>query len=349
MIRILIADDSELVRVVLRDLVMQDPEISVVAEVSDGRSAVEETAKHRPDLVIMDVMMPVMDGIEAVAEIMAVTPTPILMLSAKTDPQDSRSAFAAIRLGALDVMEKPSGVITEAFSQIAAQLIAKIKSLSRIRVIHHYRSQKPVEKKPIDVELPDETRNFLAIGASTGGPKAVLQLLQGLPKDLDAAVMIVQHIADGFAPGFADWLNRESGLPVRIAKSGDELLPGRVLVAPNQKHMKVHSERIRLEDSVPLHNCRPAVDALFLSLAEQGLAAKSVAVLLTGMGQDGAKGLGAMRKHGAYTIAQDEESCSVFGMPKAAIALGAASRVLPLENMSEVVTHLFKRERNTFF
>ncbi len=182
MIRILLADDSELTRVVLRDLLSQDPGIEVVGEVSDGRSAVEQTARLRPDLVIMDVMMPIMDGIEAVAEIMAVTPTPILMLSANTDPHDSRSAFAAIKNGALDVMAKPSGVVTEAFSQIAKQLIVKVKSLSRIRVIHHYRAQRTKLEVP-KVALPAGPRRILAIGASTGGPKAVLQLLQGLPKD----------------------------------------------------------------------------------------------------------------------------------------------------------------------
>ena len=148
---------------VLRDLLSQEPEIDIVGEVSDGLAAVEQTARLKPDLVIMDVMMPIMGGLEAVAEIMAATPTPILMLSANIDPQDSCGAFAAIKLGALDVMPKPSGVVTEAFSQIASQLIAKVKSLSRIRVIHHYRAQRPkVEKVP--VSLPVGPRRILAIG-----------------------------------------------------------------------------------------------------------------------------------------------------------------------------------------
>jgi two-component system chemotaxis response regulator CheB len=340
MIRILLADDSELTRVVLRDLLSQDSDIAVVGEVSDGRSAVEQTAQIKPDLIIMDVMMPIMDGIEAVAEIMAATPTPILMLSANTDPQDSRSAFAAIKSGALDVMAKPSGIVTDAFSQIANQLIAKVKSLSRIRVIHHYRAQRIKVETP-KVALPAGPRRILAIGASTGGPKAVLQLLQGLPKDLAAAVLVVQHIADGFAPGFADWLNREVSLPVRLATAGRELSPGQVLIAPNRTHLMVRSNRIALEDSPPLHNCRPAVDTLFLSLAAEHRALETVAVLLTGMGTDGADGLAALQSKGAYTIAQDEASCAVFGMPKAAIDRGAASQVLPLGNIAEVVCRLF--------
>lgn len=340
MIRVLIADDSELTRVVLRDLLSEDPDIEVVAEVSDGRSAVEATARLRPNLVIMDVMMPVMGGLEAVAEIMAATPTPILMLSASIDPQDSRSAFAAIKSGALDVMAKPSGVVSEAFAQIARQLIAKVKTLSRIRVIHHYRAQRS-RSEPARVALPPGPRRILAIGASTGGPKAVLQVLQGLPGNLPAAVLVVQHIADGFAPGFADWLDRETALPVRLASSGCELQPGRVLVAPNKVHLTVRQERIFLEDTPPLHNCRPAVDALFLSLANQRLAPETVAVLLTGMGSDGAVGLESLHKQGGYTIAQDEASCAVFGMPKAAIERGAAAQVLPLDNIAGVVGRLF--------
>jgi two-component system chemotaxis response regulator CheB len=342
MIRILIADDSELTRVVLRDLLSQDPAIEIVGEVSNGRLAVEQTAKLKPDLVIMDVMMPIMDGLEAVAEIMAATPTPILMLSANTDPQDSRSAFAAIKLGALDVMAKPTGVVTEAFTQIASQLIAKVKSLSRIRVIHHYRAQRS-KIEETKISLPTGPRRVLAIGASTGGPKAVLQLLQELPKELTAAVLIVQHIADGFAPGFADWLDRETVLPVRLAVNGDELQVGKVLVAPNNVHLTVCENRVVLEDSPPLHNCRPAVDALFLSLAEQRAAAETVAVLLTGMGSDGARGLASVYKQGAYTIAQDEASCAVFGMPRVAIELGAVTQVLPLGNIAEVVCRLFVR------
>jgi len=340
MIRILIADDSELTRVVLRDLLSQDANIEIVGEVSDGRAAVEKTAILKPDLVIMDVMMPIMGGLEAVAEIMAATPTPILMLSANIDPLDSQGAFAAIKLGALDVMAKPSGVVTEAFSQIASQLIARVKILSRIRVIHHYRTQRSQPEKAA-VPLSSGPRRILAIGASTGGPKAVLQLLQELPGTLTATVLIVQHIADGFAAGFADWLSRESDLSVRLAKSGDELLAGTVLIAPNNAHLTVQANRIVLEDSPPIHNCRPAVDAMFHSLVAQGMAVETVALLLTGMGTDGAVGLAALKSQGAYTIAQDEASSAIFGMPRAAIERGAATQVLPLEHIAEVVVGLF--------
>lgn len=340
MIRVLIADDSELTRIVLRDLLAQDANITVVCEVSDGRSAVEQTLLLQPDLIIMDVMMPVMDGLEAVAEIMASRPTPILMLSANTDPQDSRSAFAAIRLGALDVMAKPSGVATSSFAAIAAQLIAKIKSLSRIRVIHHHRPHRP-KFEPAPIVKPPGPRRILAIGASTGGPRAVMQILQHLPRSLNAAVLVVQHIAEGFAPGFAEWLDREVPMPVHLAEAGNDLRAGQVQIAPNGRHMVVRSGRIILEDAPPQNNCRPAVDALFRSLADQGLAAETVAVLLTGMGSDGAAGLEALYSKGAYTLAQDEASCAVFGMPKAAIDRGAVTQVVPLIQMPETLGRLF--------
>lgn len=344
MIRVLIADDSPLIRVVLRDLLARDPEICIVAEVGDGRAAVAQTALLRPDLVIMDVMMPEMDGIEAVAEIMSKTPTPILMLSANTDPTDSRSAFSAIRRGALDVMAKPAGVTTEAFGQLADLLVARVRSLSRIRVMHHFRPQpRPAAAVPLPIPVqPAGKRRLLAIGASTGGPKSVMQLLKELPGEMPAAVLIVQHIADGFAAGFADWLDREVALPVALAREGEGLHPGRVLVAPNGAHLTIDGGgRVALRQSAPLHNCRPAVDALFQSLADAGLGRETVGVILTGMGSDGAAGLQALHGQGAFTVAQDEASCAVFGMPRAAIDRGAVDQVLPLAGIAKVIRPLF--------
>jgi two-component system chemotaxis response regulator CheB len=343
LIRVLIADDSLLIRTVLRDLLAADPQIEIVGEAGDGRVAVELTARLKPDLVIMDVMMPVMDGLEAVAEIMASTPVPILMLSANTDPADSRSAFAAIRLGALDVMAKPAGATTAAFADLSSQLIGKVRSLSRIRVMHHFRSQRrPAVYPPAVSPPPVGRRRLLAIGASTGGPKAVLQLLKELPADLSAAGLIVQHIADGFAAGFAEWLDREVPLKVALARENDALQPGRLLVAPNGTHLTVTAGgKVALRDMAPLHNCRPAADALFQSLASAGLGGETVGVVLTGMGSDGASGLKALHGQGAYTLAQDEASCAVFGMPKAAIDAGGVDRVLPLAEMAGVIRPLF--------
>lgn len=344
--RVLLADDSTLTRTILRDLLARDPLIEIVAEAADGQKAVQLTRDLRPDLIIMDIMMPVMDGLDATSEIMADCPTPILVLSASTDIQDRRNAFSAIRLGALDVMEKPRGVISEAFDEISEQLIAKVKSLSRIRVIHHYRRSArhlpPADPPPVAKLARAGQYSILAIGASTGGPQAILHLLREIPERIQAAVLIVQHIAAGFAPGFAAWLRRETGHRVSLAEDGQELIPGQVLVAPNGTHLTLAGRRVQLSDSAPQNNCRPAVDCLFQSLVSQNLASQTVALLLTGMGQDGASGLCELKRHGALTIVQNQESCAIFGMPKVAIERGAAQQILSLEQMPVVLKTLFK-------
>lgn len=339
MVKILIADDSRLTREVVKDLLARDREISVVGEVSDGAQAVKETCRLRPDLIIMDVMMPVMDGLSAITEIMACCPTPILVLSANVDPQDSRSAFNAIKHGALDVMEKPQGLVTEAFGEIAEQLTKKVKFLARVRVMHHFRRP----RKVLPAAPPPVTeRDILAIGASTGGPKAVMRLMRALSPECGARILIVQHIAKGFAAGFAEWLNRESAYDVRLARPGDRLVAGQALVAPNNVHMEIRNSRVALVDGPPINSCRPAVDALFNSLAGDGLAPKVVAALLTGMGRDGAEGMVALRRGGSFNIAQDETSSAVFGMPRAAIDLGGVHEVLSLNAFPDAIHKLLR-------
>ena len=343
MVRVLIADDSLLTRTVLKDLLARDREIEVIGEASDGRQAVDMTCQLKPDLVLMDVMMPVMDGLTAVIEIMALCATPILVLSANVDPNDSHSAFNAIRHGALDVMEKPAGIANGAFGEIAAALINKIKVLARVRVIHHFRRPRQSATAPSPVAVPVVAgRNLLAIGASTGGPKAVMSLLKELPVGRRARLLIVQHIAPGFAPGFAEWLDRESGLTVRLARDGEVPAEGVALVAPNGAQMEVQGGRIRLLDTPPVNSCRPSVDVLFRSLAKDGLAPSLVAVLLTGMGQDGAEGMVALKAAGSYNIAQDEASSAVFGMPRAAIQMGAVHQVLPLGDIPPALQRILQ-------
>jgi two-component system, chemotaxis family, protein-glutamate methylesterase/glutaminase len=343
MIRVLIADDSELMRTVLYDLLTRDSGIEVVAETGDGRQAVAEVERLRPDLVIMDILMPVMDGLTAVSEIMASYPTPILVLSANLNPEENRHVFQAINRGALDVMEKPAGVGSDSFEKFSAKLIAEVKFLSRIRVVHHFRRRSiappaVLESPPVDTGI----RDILAIGASTGGPRAVRQLMKTLDPDTGARVLIVQHIAGGFARDFAAWLDRESRFHVRLVRSGDRLEPGLALVAPNGVHLTMLDERIVLTDTPPVNSCRPSVDVLFHSLAEQ-LAERTVAVLLTGMGKDGAEGMLALRRKGGYTIAQNEASSVIFGMPKAAIDLGGVERILALETLPTELAKLLKR------
>jgi two-component system chemotaxis response regulator CheB len=337
MIRVLLADDSFLTLSILKDLLAQDPQIEVVGEAYDGRQAVDMVAHYRPDLLIMDVMMPVMDGLTAVQEIMKISALPILILSANKAAGEQSNAFNAIRLGALDVMRKPEGLSGAAWDAFASTLLAQIHTLSRVRVIHHFRT--PRKRAATASLLPDLStcRSIVAIGASTGGPKVVMKILKELPAECKASVVIVQHIANGFAAGFAEWINAESSYNVRLAREGDALEPGVALVAPCDQHMEIRNERVVLTATPQVNGCRPSIDNLFFSLAKENATAV-VAVLLTGMGRDGAEGLLALKEGGAYTIAQDEATSAVYGMPKVAFDLGGVREVQPAVKIAAAIT-----------
>jgi len=339
MIKVLLADDSALTRAVLKDIFQATADIQVVGEAENGKVAVAMTELLKPDLVILDILMPVMDGLAAIEEIMAHNPTPILVLSATVEDREVDLAFTAIKKGALDVMEKPAGVEDNQASQFAERISERVRLLARIKVIRHPR-RTPPKSELLAIHHAGGARNILAIGASTGGPKAVMSIVKSLPADLRATVFIVQHIASGFARGFAQWLDRESDIAVRLAKDGDGFREGEVLVAPSDQHMIVCGDRIKLTDDSPVNCCRPSIDLLFSSLAsERG--GEVVALLLTGMGRDGAEGLRRIRQQGGVTIVQDEQSCAVFGMPKAALELDAADEVLPLAGIPKAVSKIF--------
>lgn len=337
MIKILLADDSFLVRAVLRDALGCVNDMTVIGEAANGAEAVTMAQNLRPDLIIMDILMPVMDGLQATEAIMARCPTPILILSATLNDRDVKLAFTAIKKGALDVMGKPSGVNHEN-REFIDRLVEKIRLLARIRVIHHISRPRSLHVAP--VPKPDGKRSILAIGASTGGPRAVMSIVKMLPADFNASVFIVQHISSGFARGFAQWLNLECALPVRLAESGELPRGGEVLVAPNDRHMILEGDRLELSDSPPVNSCKPSIDVFFTSLAEMK-GAQTVGVLLTGMGKDGAQGLSLLHDSGSATIVQDEKSCVVFGMPKAAISLKAADEILPLAEIPAAITRIF--------
>ncbi len=342
MIKVLLADDSPLVRGVLKDIFYATSDIEVAGEAANGKEAVDLTERLKPDLVVMDIMMPIMDGLAAIETIMAQFPTPILVLSATMDQREVDYAFTAIRKGALDVMEKPRIQGLEQGKEFAARIVEKVRMLSRVKVIRRWPSNrvnvnvKP--KAPAGYQLGE--RDILAIGASTGGPKAVMNIIKSLPENFGASVFIVQHIASGFARGFAQWLDQESALKVRLAIPDQEFKAGEALVAPNDCHMVIDQGRVRLVQGDPVNCCRPSIDVFFSSLAEQ-LGARVVGVLLTGMGKDGAQGLHRIKEQGGITIVQDEKSCVVFGMPKAAIALDAVDEVLPLPCIPEALSKIF--------
>jgi two-component system chemotaxis response regulator CheB len=341
--RIVLADDSLLARELLRDMLHERDDITVVAEACDGQQAVELTLSLKPDLVVMDLLMPVLDGLDAIEEIMALSPTPVLVLSAAVEASEVDRAFAAIKRGALDVMEKP-GIKDEAEREkFGERLREKVRFLSGIRVIRHPRRKlRAPENFPAPAAGPPP--DILAIGASTGGPKAVMRVLKALPAGFPGAVFVVQHIAHGFAGGFANWLDRECALPVRLAREGAVFLPGEALVAPDGCHLTVEDGVIRLTDAPPVNCCRPSIDVFFSSLARRRCD-QVVAVLLTGMGRDGAQGMLQIKGAGGTTIVQDEPSCAVFGMPKAAIALDAADQVVPLDLIPAALGELFGAPR----
>ncbi len=338
MIKVLLADDSAVVRAVLRDIFRASGDIAVAGEAENGKEAIALTEQLKPDLIVMDIMMPVMDGMTAIEEIMARFPTPILVLSAAMDDSEVNHAFTAIKKGALDVMEKPHFSGLNYGNSFEARIIEKARILARVKVIRRW----PTRAAKVELKTGYQRggRDILAIGASTGGPKAVMSIMKALPADFRATIFIVQHIASGFARGFAQWLDRDSGLKVRLALDGQIYGKGEALVAPNDCHMVVENGKIRLVQSEPVNCCRPSIDVFFDSLAEEE-GARVVGVLLTGMGRDGARGLRRIKEKGGLTMVQDEKSCTVFGMPKAAIALDAADEVLPLPSIPEAITKIF--------
>jgi len=341
MMRVLLVDDSAVIRAVLKDIFRTTSDITVVGEAADGSDAVTLTERLKPDLVIMDIMMPVMDGLDAIEIIMAQTPTPILVLSATMDDREVNYAFSAIKKGALDVMEKPGIQGLDQSGAFGARLIETARMLARIKVIRRRPSKKlkPEQTPELKAIYQKGGRSILAIGASTGGPKAVMSIIKRLPADFGGIVFIVQHIASGFAKGFAQWLDQECAIRVSLAVDGLQLQAGEVLVAPNDCHMTVDKGKVRLVQGESVNCCRPSIDVFFNSLAEEG--PRVVGVILTGMGKDGAQGLYRIKERGGVTIAQDEMSCAVFGMPKAAIALNAVDEILPLPSIPDAILKIF--------
>ncbi len=354
-IRVLIVDDSDLVRGILRDVLTQDPGIDVVGEARDGHEAVEQAARLRPDLITMDIQMPNMDGFAATEQIMAYTPTPILIFSSAIDKSEKYSSFRALSLGALDVWSKPDVTVAN-FQELAARLTGKIRMLARIPVISHIRGKmqgRSHTPPPGTVPAPSAAAEppaaeagrgdfrLVAIGSSTGGPPALEKVLAPLPARFPAPIAIVQHITRGFIDSFADWLAGRVRLRVRVAVNGDPLRAGTVYLAPDDTQMRVAADgSVQLRaDLPPWGEHRPSVNHLLQSAAES-YGARAVGVILTGMGDDGAVGLKAMRDRGAPTIAQDQASSLIYGMPRAAVETGAASAVLPLGRIAEELVRL---------
>jgi two-component system chemotaxis response regulator CheB len=316
---------------VLTTLLNSDPEIRVIGQASSGAEAVEMTATLRPDLVTMDLMMPGMDGMEATRRIMARHPTPVLFLSSFFDKNGAYSRVDAIAAGALDVVEKPSLLPDWRWQNSAGKLVQKVKALAKVPVIAHIHGARRLlaqEESQFETFL-GPAADVVAIGASSGGPRVIEALLSSLPSTFALGVVVVQHMTDGFTTGMLRWLQERCALQVKVAEDGDAIVPRRVLFTPETQHLVAAiGGRVHLSSGEPVNGHRPSIDVTFQSIAKI-YGARSAGVLLTGMGSDGAKGLLAIRQAGGVTLVQDEESSPIFGMPRAAIELGAAQQVLP--------------------
>jgi two-component system, chemotaxis family, protein-glutamate methylesterase/glutaminase len=346
--RVLLVEDSATVRGRLREVLQSDPEIELVGEAADGKRAIELCRELRPDVVTMDMMLPVMTGLAATEFIMAHFPTPILIVSASVNRGELFKTYEALAAGAVDVLEKPRG--DEPDGSWERKYLQTLKLVSRIRVITHPRARlRPLEMAAADPRatlstVPPPACTLVAIGASTGGPGAIVDILRALPTSFQLPVLLVLHISEPFGVAFADWLDTQANRRVAYPREGELLSSavGRVVMAPPGRHMLLQGGRFRLSDAPERHSCRPSVDVLFESLArDQGSAV--TACLLTGMGRDGASGLLALRQAGALTIAQDEATCVVYGMPREAVLLNAVSRVLPLGEIAPALARLTTR------
>lgn len=339
MIKVLIVEDSLVVSHLLLQILQSDPEITVVGQARNGQEAVWLANHLKPDIITMDINMPKMDGIEATKLIMQQCPTRIIVVSAAGNNNESKSAFEAIKAGALQVIDKPKGYLASDYGQIKDSLIKSVKLMSTLKVVTRWPAKKP--DKPVVKQPAVKTSGkikVMGIGASTGGPAALNYLLRRLPKNFPLPILIVQHITFGFGAAFADWLNTESSLPVSLAKHGQAAEPGRIYIAPDGYHLGINSQGVLhlTNKKINYNHHIPSVNYLFESLAKN-YGHQSLGLLLTGMGDDGALGLRLIREAGGRTFAQDEESCVVFGMPKEAIRMGAAEKIVPLNSVWDQV------------
>jgi two-component system, chemotaxis family, protein-glutamate methylesterase/glutaminase len=331
MIRVVLAEDSSTVQELLVQLLESAPDIRVIGRGRTGDEAVDLAVRLRPDLVLMDVHMPGMDGLGATKEIMVRAPVPIILVSSSASREEVPLSFDAIRAGALMVIPKPDNPGAPTFNGRRDHLLAMIRAMASVKVVRRWGPRQRTRRPP---GPPLRRGTVVGIAASTGGPAALYRLLEGLPGDFPAPILVVQHLALGFAPGLAAWLNGGSPLAVGIAQAGEPLRPRTVYLAPDHRHLAVDAEgRVVLRDSPPVGGHRPSADCLFESLAA-AFGPGTMAVVLTGMGRDGVEGLRAVRDAGGRVLAQDEASSVVFGMPRAAIEAGIATEVVPLDDLA---------------
>jgi two-component system chemotaxis response regulator CheB len=372
MVRVLIVEDSPTARLLLSKLLSSDPDVEVVGTANDGEEGLARALELRPDVITMDIRMPRLDGLEATRRIMEQIPTPIVVVSASVDSADLPFTFNAMQAGALEVLEKPAGVGTQNFDVLRERLVTTVKLMAEVKVVRR-RARPPTgtlapEEAGRSLERPyngaynsperdraagrlttgalSRPAALLVVGASTGGPTALATLLKGLPADFSLPILIVQHIASGFLAGLVSWLQTTTALPLKVAAEGEIIVPGQVYFGPEDRHLVVVARgMLGTSQAPPVSHVRPSATVLFKSAAK-AYGAEAAGVLLTGMGDDGAAGLKVIHDAGGTTLAQDEATSVVYGMPCVAAELGAVDLVVPLEGMAAAIKGLAAQPRD---
>jgi two-component system chemotaxis response regulator CheB len=352
--RVLVVEDSPTVRERLRAVLAADPDIDVVGEAGDGKRAIALCHELRPDVITMDMMLPIMSGLAATEYIMAHCPTPIVVVSSSLNRGELFKTYEALAAGAVEVMGKPRGDDSDA--NWDRDFVSTVKLVSRIRVITHPRARlrpsgyadRATRSRPTPPPLRQGSYEVVALGASTGGPGAIVSVLRSLPLTFSLPLLLVLHIGEPFGVALADWLDGQTGWRVHFARDSEPVgdSPGTVVMAPPGRHLVVRAGRLHLTGDPERHSCRPSVDVLFESVASE-FGSVAAACLLTGMGRDGAAGLASIHKRGGLTIAQDEATSVVYGMPREAVLLGAVEHVLPLDEIGPALATLVGRREGT--
>lgn len=346
-IKVLVVDDSALVRKVITDILQKDPDIEVVGTANNGKTAIFKNQTLDPDVITMDIEMPIMDGLECLKAIVETRPKPVIMMSVLTQ-HGAEATFKALEYGAVDFIPKPSTALSISIEEIAELLIKKVKSVYRSKIKLHRRE---ADRQDSSMRTPEEmlrdkskTAKVVAIGTSTGGPSALLEVFHSFPENFPSPVLVVQHMPEGFTRAFAERLNSNSKMHIKEAEDGETCMPGWGYIAPGHSHMAVEKSgtekviRVYRADKVSGH--MPSIDVLFNAVADTW-GENSVAVIMTGMGRDGAEGILRIKNGGGYTIAQDEETSVVYGMNRVAVQLGAINEVVSVYDIgNKIIEHL---------
>ncbi|AKL95459.1 chemotaxis response regulator protein-glutamate methylesterase CheB [Clostridium aceticum] len=349
-IKTVVVDDSPFMRKIITDVLQSDHEIQVIGVAKNGKQAIDTIIELRPDVVTLDIEMPIMDGLETLKLIMREHPVSVVMLSSLTH-QGAEATMNALALGAVDFIQKPSSLFSFNGENLKIEMIEKIKAAYKAKVVDEHKcfSKVDVEKPKVitkDFMHSLKTKNIIAMGTSTGGPRALQSIIPQIPKNFPGSFLIVQHMPAGFTKSLADRLNGISSVTVKEAEDEEEILPSHVYIAPGSHHLKVKKNStgqllVSLSQEQPVSGHRPAADVLFQSLAKTTLKDMNIiGVIMTGMGSDGSNGLKELKsKKLAHIIAQDEESCVIYGMPKSAVKAGIVDEIVPLEKIIDRIVN----------